>query len=268
MSDGTPEPLRDELPRELKVEVKTSRNQSFALSDRDLEGIKPDGFAAILVDSPRNHGPRWILVEGRRLTACTHDEESLLQAEQDGSSPMQVVAAINRIWSNWILDREAWHKLFQQQNMPLNKAVKWMLETHPLKQNRATAAVREMKLGQALTEFRQGLDKFLANEQAAQQEGQVHQYILEHAIQQLGYDVTNNPIGVPDFNAVLRQSGPGSIDNAVDAAGNSGALVLPGVVKRWLAAQRPIEGSAESFIEQVLGMSDQKLGAELESDKK
>jgi hypothetical protein len=115
-----------------------------------------------------------------------------------------VVAALNQAWSDWILDEKVHAILFAQKNVQPKDAIKWCLQSHPAQPNQFSGAVREGKLQQALARFRGQLDDFLDSDKGPQQEGQVHQYILGDAIARLGYDVTNNPVGVPDIDAVLR----------------------------------------------------------------
>jgi hypothetical protein len=200
-----------DLPAEIRIEVKTSRGQDFTLSERDFEGIRPHGFAAILINSTRHDGPRWILLPATRIEPGMHTEATLVRTSEEAPGPGKVVEAINFAWSNWILDREVQAKLFAQANMATKDAIRWCLERHPARQSRYEGHTRQAKLASALTGFREGLDDFLGNENGPQQEGQIHQYILEDSLQHLGYVAVNNPTGVPDIHARRSTAQPTSI---------------------------------------------------------
>jgi uncharacterized protein YjiS (DUF1127 family) len=237
-----------DLPAEIRIEVKTARGQDFHLTQRDFEGIRPHGFAAILINSTRLHGPRWILVPATRLDPGTHADTTLVRTSEDSSGPAAVVSAINLSWSNWILDREVRRKLLAQDNMALKDAVKWCLERHPARTSNYQGHVRQAKLADALSDFRTDLDSFLGNENGPQQEGQIHQYILESSLQDLGYAAVNNPTGVPDIHARLRSARPG--DSARD----------PAILRENLAAWKPGNERLEAVRQSLLELDDDELG--------
>jgi hypothetical protein len=234
-----------DLPAEIRIEVKTSRSQGFTFTDRDLEGIRPDGHAAILIDSTRHNGPRWILVPATRIDPGTHTESTLVRTSEETPGPNTVVSAINSAWSNWILDREVRRRLFKQANMPAKDAIKWCLERHPARTSKYEGHVRQAKLAAALTEFRNELDAFLGNENGPQQEGQIHQYILEDSLQYLGYIAINNPTGVPDIHARLSAA--------------QTASAAPRDLRDKLASWQPTNAELDAVRKTLLDLDDEQL---------
>jgi len=194
--------MPDAMPEHLRIEVKTSRTSTFILSARDIEGITPGGFAAILLTERRFRGPRWILAPAHLLQPGANSQEALAAAAEEGRVQL-LTDPINTFWSNWILDAGIHEILFRQKNMSLQEAVRWCLGNNVPRENNTSGAVRETKLVEALEKFRSALDTSVESGNGSQQEGFVHQCLLEHAFRGLGYDVTNNPIGVPDFDAHL-----------------------------------------------------------------
>ncbi len=192
--------MPEALPSVLKLEVKISRATKHSLSDRDLSGIAPDGFAAILISSRVLHGPRWLLVPARHLQAGNHDETDLCTLV-DGGHPA-LCQGLDRIWSDWLLDDTVWAKLFQQDHMKIKPAIDWCLQHHPPRRNKSQGNLREGRLADALQRFREELDR-RHDENSAQQEGFIHQYLLAYGLEKLGYNATVNPVGVPDIAAVL-----------------------------------------------------------------
>jgi len=191
--------MPDGWPNQLKIEVKTSRDNQHKLSERDLAGIRPDGYTAVLIGGRVHHGPRWILLPASLLTPGGFSQSTLSQLGE-GVQP-DLCDRINLIWSDWILDESVWCKLFEQHHMELQAALDWCLQNHSARRNQSTGNVREGRLADALSRFRDDLDRFVGSN-GAQQEGFVHQRILGHALQRLGYRLTSNPIGVPDILAV------------------------------------------------------------------
>lgn len=190
--------MPETYPSQLKIEVKTSRDSQHELSERDLDGIKPDGYAAVLVTERLYHGPRWVLVPGSHLSPGSHADSDLDQLARNVLPDL--TAALNRFWSNWIMDDSVWQRIFAQQNMPLLAALDWCLQNHPPRSNQSQGNLREGRLVDALALFRDALDKFVETK-GPQQEGFVHQRLLACALEQLGYRLNENPIGVPDILA-------------------------------------------------------------------
>lgn len=236
-----------DLPAEIRIEVKTSRGQDFVLTDRDFEGIRPHGHAAILIGSTRHKGPRWILVPASRIDPGTHTEATLVHTSEETPGPAAVVSAVNLAWSNWILDREVQAKLFSQGNMAVKDAIKWCLERHPARMSKYEGHVRQAKLAAALMDFRAELDSFLGNENGPQQEGQIHQYVLEDSLQRLGYVAVNNPTGVPDIHGRLRAE-PGA----------TGARD-PAQLRQMLAAWQPGSERLDTVRKTLLELDDEQL---------
>ena len=112
--------MPDGWPNQLKSEVKTSRDNQHKLSERDLAGIRPDGYTTVLIGGRVHHGPRWILLPASLLTPGGFSESTLSQLGE-GVQP-DLCDRINLIWSDWILDESVWRKLFEQHHMELQAA--------------------------------------------------------------------------------------------------------------------------------------------------
>jgi len=227
----------------LKVEVKSSRSTTHQLSERDLDGIAPDGFAAVLITARLLKGPRWVLCPAHVLTPGGHDDKELAVLAETVQADL--CTNLNRIWSNWILDESVWNKLFLQDHMKIKAAIKWCLRQHPPRENQCKGNLREGKLADALDRFRSALDKFLSAETGPKQEGFIHQYLLGDALEQLGYELTENPIGVPDINATLR-IGSNAVRNGIRQN-----------VQQW----QPQSNSLVQLREQLLKLTDAELEA-------
>src|SRR5215472_14253334 len=115
--------MADGWPAQLKIEVKTSRDRQHQLSERDLAGIRPDGYAAILIGDRVCRGPRWIFVPASLLSAGGRDEPTICQLEDHMLAGL--CEKINLSWSDWILDESVWRRLFEQQHMELLSALDW-----------------------------------------------------------------------------------------------------------------------------------------------
>jgi hypothetical protein len=191
------DPRATDLPARVKLEVKTSRGGAFPLSERDIEGIAPDGHLVALLTDRRLHGPRWVLVPARLLSAKGYSETDLAGMEE----PTPLTVALNRGWSEWVLDEEATGRILTGQVSGVADRILWCRTEHPPRSHPSAGNVREVKLTGALDLFRRGLDAIAAGDTAAQAEGQVHQRLLEDVLRQLGYAVLPNPIGVPDILA-------------------------------------------------------------------
>jgi hypothetical protein len=194
--------MPDNLPNPLKLEVKVSRTTAHALSQRDLDGVKPGGYAAILITERRHHGPRWLLLPGELLQPGNHTDAALCAV--GGPVPSALENEVNRIWSDWILDETVWSRLFEQDHIKIKAGIEWCLKQHPPRVNRSIGNLRETRLADALRRFREGLDHFLSVEEGPKQEGFIHQYLLAHALEKVGYMATVNPVGVPDISGILR----------------------------------------------------------------
>jgi len=193
------------LPNPLKLEVKASRTRSHTLLQRDLDGVKPGGYAAILITDRRHHGPRWLLLPFQILQPGSHTDAALSASR--GIAQWELEDELNRIWSDWILDETVWSRLFEQDHIKIKAGIEWCLKQHPPRMNHSAGNLRESRLADALRRFRERLDSFLSVEEGPKQEGFIHQYLLAHALEQVGYAATVNPIGVPDLSGVLR-AGP------------------------------------------------------------
>ena len=197
--------MADTLLEHLSIEVKTSRSGDFTLSQRDIDGVLPDGHVAFLVESRLLRGPRWILVPARLLSPGAHEARTLVKLADTRPAVDVVVDALNTRWSDWILDGAVRDLLFQQDAMKFKDAMRWCLKHHAARRSGFSGAIREGKVAAALAAFRDALDVYATGSSGPQIEGYVHQYILEDAFGSLGYHVTNNPIGVPDFDARLER---------------------------------------------------------------
>jgi hypothetical protein len=203
--------MPESWPSPLKLEVKISRTTQHSLSKRDLEGITPNGYAAVLITERLQRGPRWVLLPVSQLKQGGYTDAELCQLAD--SSQAELCRELNRIWSNWILDESVWTKLLAQDHMMIKAAIEWCLQQHPPRVNQSSGNLRENKLAAALQCFRAKLDEFLTSEKGPQQEGFIHQYLLAHALETIGYEPTVNPVGVPDISAVRSESSSARIDS-------------------------------------------------------
>ena len=194
--------MNESWPSPLKIEVKTSRDALHQLSERDLDGIRPGGFAAVLLTDRLYHGPCWVLVPVNSLTPGGYPDR-ILHELAHGTEPT-LVTILNRFWSNWILDDSVWEKVFAQSQLSLQVALDWCLQHHRPRDNQSPGNLREGRLADALGRFREALDRFVKSN-GPQQEGFVHQRLLGHALEQLGYKLNENPIGVPDISATWQE---------------------------------------------------------------
>jgi hypothetical protein len=136
-------------------------------------------------------------VPARTLQARGYSERELSEIAE-GSV---LVEELNHGWSNWILDRESWAMLLEPGNSGVGERVAWCRREHPPRANLTEGTLREVKLAEALAASRASLDVAAAGESGSQVEGQVHQTLLGDVLQQVGYEVTLNPVGVPDIVA-------------------------------------------------------------------
>lgn len=191
--------MAESRPSRLKIEVKTSRDAQHQLGERDLDGIRPDGYVAVLLMDRVCRGPRWVLVPGRLLAPGGYADRKLDDLSRE--TLPELTAALNRLWSDWILDESVWMRMFQQTQMDALPALEWCLRHHRPRANKSQGNIREGRIVEALGRFRSDLDKFVKGS-GAQQEGQVHQRLLSYALVQVGYQLSSNPIGVPDISAL------------------------------------------------------------------
>jgi hypothetical protein len=186
------------LPETLKLEVKAPRGSSYQLSERDIAGIMPDGFLIALLGDRRLRGPRWAIVKASHLSPGSRTAQQLVDCEVvDDASVM-----LNLGWSNWILDATAWSSLLELGTAGVRARMAWCRMHHPPRQSVAKGSIREAKLVDSLDAFRACVDKIAKSDTAAQQEGSIHQVLLEDVIQQSGYKIVENPVGVPDIVAL------------------------------------------------------------------
>ena len=185
------------IPPALDVEVKTSRGSGFQLSVRDLDGIRRGGHLAALIVSRVLGGPRWALVGGERLSAGGFADQDLaaLEARSD------VAAAIDAGWADWILDRDTWQPLAEHGFRNARETVAWIRHERPPRPRSIESATRESALSRALAAFRTVIDETCGAEHGPRMEGQVHQALIEDVLRQLGYEIVENPIGIPDIRA-------------------------------------------------------------------
>ncbi|HEV2045635.1 MAG TPA: hypothetical protein VGQ95_03455 [Chthoniobacterales bacterium] len=235
--------MSESWPNPLKLEVKSSRSTTHQLSERDLDGINPDGFAAVLITDRWLKGPRWVLCPAQFLRPGGHNDKELAAVAETNQADL--CGKLNRIWSNWILDESVWSKLFLQDHMKIKAAIKWCLQHHPPRQNKSKGNLHEGRLADALDRFRSALDKFLSAETGPKQEGFIHQYLLGDALEQLGYELTENPIGVPDIRATL-PVGSNAVRNGIRQN-----------VQQW----KPQNNSLVQLREQLLKLTDAELEA-------
>jgi len=186
-----------ELPDEIRLEVKTSRLGTIPIGERDLVGVGPTGHVIALLNDRKLYGPRWVLVRATGLQSRTYSEAQLAELAEAS----ELDAQLNQGWSDWILDREAWSRLFESGTTGVAERVVWCRGEHPPRAHQFTGAMREIKLDAALQEFRTRIDATVPGGTGAQIEGQIHQALLGDVLQQIGYAITPNPIGVPDIVA-------------------------------------------------------------------
>lgn len=189
-----------DLPVEVRLEVKTSRSGTIPIGDRDLVGVGPNGYVIALLNDRLLHGPRWVLVRAVGLQARTYDERQLAELAE----PSPLAEGLNRWWSDWILDREAWSRLFEAGTTGVAERVVWCRTEHPPRTQQSMGALREVKLAAALQEFRGRIDAASTGVTGSQIEGQIHQALLGDVLEQIGYAITPNPVGVPDIVAKRR----------------------------------------------------------------
>jgi len=162
-----------------------------------LDGVGPDGHVIALLNSRLLRGPRWVLVRSPALRAGTFDEVKLSELGESS----HLADALNRGWSNWILDRDAWSRLFEAGTTGVSERIAWCRGEHPPREQRSVGPIREAKLAAALQEFRDRVDAAAPGGTGSQIEGQIHQALLGDVLGQLGYAITPNPVGVPDIVA-------------------------------------------------------------------
>ena len=192
----------DELPESVRLEVKTSRRERFVLGERDLQGVRPDGHVAALLAERRAGGPRWVLVPVARLSAGSASVEDLAAKAE----PSALASALQEHWSDWLLDDDARRRLAASPETGVRERVAWCRAEHPPRQNKGRGALRSVRLAGALAALQRELDGALPGA-GAQLEGQLHQALLEDALEALGYEILPNPVGVPDVTA-RRARGP------------------------------------------------------------
>jgi hypothetical protein len=226
-----------ELPGEVRLEVKTSRSGTLPIGKRDLIGVGPTGYVIALLNDRILHGPRWVLVRAAGLRARTYDDRQL--AELAEASPL--AEELNQGWSDWILDREAWSRLLEVGTTGVAERVVWCRSEHPPRTQQSTGAVREMKLASALQEFRGRIDVAAPGGTGSQIEGQIHQALLGDVLEQIGYAITPNPVGVPDIVAKRRSRG-----------------VTTGIVSR-LAGWEPESARLRAVRDVLVGLDDGEM---------
>jgi len=190
-----------ELLGEIRLEMKTSRAGSIPIGQRDLDGVGPAGYLIVLLNDRLLHGPRWVLARARGLHARTYAESQLA----DLAEASFLADGLNQRWSDWILDRDVWSRLFEAGSTGVAERVIWCRTEHPPRENQSTGALREMKLSTALDAFRARLDAVAPGGNGSQIEGLIHQALLADVLGQMDYEVTSNPVGVPDIVAKRRQ---------------------------------------------------------------
>jgi len=188
-----------ELPPSLRLEVKTSRSGRVALSARDLAAVGPDGAVCVLLGGGTLRAPRWAVVPARLLAPGSRGEEELARLAEEGP----LAAGLNRRWADWLLDAKALELLFAAGVKAVRERVRWCRKPGQPREDRSPGVVREIRLTRALEALRSRLDE-LARDNAPQLEGQVHQALLEDALESMGYAVVENPVGVPDITATRR----------------------------------------------------------------
>lgn len=228
--------MTDDLPQNVRIEVKSSRTEDFTLSRRDIEGITPNGHAAVLLKSRHLKGPRWVLVPAHVLSPGAVNENQLSQLTEEEGAPTLLVEKLNKSWSDWVLDSGV-QDLFFKQPGALKEAIEWCLKNHPARPSRFQGSVREGKLSRGLRGFQSRLDQHVKGDSGPKQEGFVHQHLLEDAFRQAGYQVTNNNIGVPDFSATL-----------VAEHG------MTGILEAW----SPEDPTLRQMREQIRGLNDEQ----------
>lgn len=195
-----------DLPSELCLEVKTSRSGTIPIGERDLDGVGPSGYVVALLNDRLLHGPRWVLVRAVGLQARGYDERQLSELAE--SSPL--ADPLNAGWSDWILDSQLCSRLFEAGTTGVAARVAWCRVEHPPRAHQSSGALREVKVAAALQEFRARIDAAASGGTGSQIEGQIHQSLLCDVIEQMGYAITPNPVGVPDIVAKWRSGAVGA----------------------------------------------------------
>jgi hypothetical protein len=187
------------MPEPLKLEVKVTRGDRLSISTRDLEGLGEEGYLAFLVTDRLANGPRWVFIPRNHLTAGTYAQARLVTLG-NGILP-DLLKNLNRLWTDWVLDRPYWEVVLNQQNAPPARALNEMLQHRNPRESALSGHLREGMAANALTAFQEGIDTVANGNKGPQQEGLVHQHLLAYALKRLGYQVTVNPVGVPDLVA-------------------------------------------------------------------
>jgi len=188
----------NELPEQILLEVKTSRARKFVIDERDLDGIGPDGYLCVLIESRGLGGPRWILVPGRIATSGAATDIDLCELHEDSS----LARNLQDGWSNWLLDRESMDALLGDHLDDMAGRIKWVRAHFPPHSNASAGTLRAVRLTRILDNIRNPAEP-QSSLITAQLEGFLHQALLEDVTEAMGYQIVRNKIGVPDIRANL-----------------------------------------------------------------
>jgi hypothetical protein len=93
--------LHDNPARGFAVEVKTSEGGKIILQDRELKGITESALIPMVAALWFPHSdPRWLLVDGREVTAGTHEMIQLARRR-----PVDVGFDVNHVFRTLLADR-------------------------------------------------------------------------------------------------------------------------------------------------------------------
>lgn len=188
----------DELPPLIRMEVKTTRTEVFTFSDRDLEGVGPDGMLCVLLESRRLGGPRWVIVPRRLCSAGRIADAELAQLE----NPCHLTQEIQSGWSDWLMSEESMDAVLEGGLTEFPAKIRWLREQNLPRVNMSAGSLRAVRLGKCLGRLHRRVDE-VAGGLGAQAEGRIHQNLIEDVIEHLGYRMIPNPVGVPDILAEM-----------------------------------------------------------------
>ena len=101
-----------------------------------------------------------------------------------------------------MLDQAACGRLLAEAGPVTRERVQWCRAHHPPNPNKSVSQLRNARLGRCLAAFEAAVDQRSQHDRGAQQEGSIHQLLLEDVLTQAGYRIVPNAVGVPDITAV------------------------------------------------------------------
>ena len=186
-----------EPPSYLLLELKTSRSECIKLDERDMKGIKNDGYLVVVLDEPSYEGPVLGFIPHSEISVGTHNKADLRHKRITGS---WWIDEINSRWTDWMLNTDALNEIISAKHSKISDRINWYLRINSLenglRKSRRKGAIKDQFLRKSLKE--------LHKKMVSQIEGQFHQYLVLDIIRRsntLRYEPVNNPTGVPDIHA-------------------------------------------------------------------